>query len=153
MFRNWWIYNFYGEKNLKYVFSNDFCKNSQYIYNLNFPENPFEFGDLTKIDSNTIPEHDILCAGFPCQPFSIAGKQLGFKDSRSNVFYKILEILNKKAPSVFILENVKNIQSHNEGKTWIFIKKRLTKLNYFIKFTILDTSKYTGIPQHRERLF
>jgi len=108
---------------------------------------------LNKINVNEIPKHDILCAGFPCQPFSIAGKQKGFDDKRSNVFWKIIEILKKHKPNIIILENVKNLTSHNKGNTFDIINKNLIDIGYKIKYKILDTCKITKIPQHRERIY
>ena len=135
------------------VFTNDMMECSKQIYELNYPENTFTLADLTTINVNDIPEHDILCGGFPCQPFSIAGKQEGFDDERSNVFWKILEILEHHKPSVIVLENVKNLKSHDKGNTYRVIEENLTKIGYHIKSQILDTSKVTDVPQHRERIY
>jgi DNA (cytosine-5)-methyltransferase 1 len=143
------------EKNgrFKCVFTNDIVDSSKKIYELNNPQHKFTLGDLNKIDVTTIPRHDLLCGGFSCQPFSIAGKQLGFKDTRSNVFWKIVEILKTHKPSAIILENVKNLKTHDKGNTYKVIEKNLTDLGYHLKTTILDTSKITKIPQHRERIY
>lgn len=135
------------------VMANDFCKNSKKIYNYNFPQHNFINDDLNNIKTKDIPEHDILTAGFPCQPFSIAGNQKGFKDKRSNVFWKILDIMKQKTPRFVVLENVKNIQSHDKGNTFKIIIDEITKLGYSIKYQILDTSLITSIPQHRERIY
>ena len=134
------------------VFANDFDKSSKDIYTLNHGST-FELGDLNDIPVNEIPEHDLLCGGFPCQPFSIAGDQKGFKDSRSNVFWKIIEILKYHKPQNIILENVKNLTSHDNGNTFKIIQDALQDCGYFIKYTILDTSKVSRIPQHRERIY
>lgn len=134
------------------VFANDFDKSSKDIYTLNHGST-FELGDLNDIPVNEIPEHDLLCGGFPCQPFSIAGDQKGFKDSRSNVFWKIIEILKYHKPQNIILENVKNLTSHDSGNTFKIIQDALQDCGYFIKYTILDTSKVSCIPQHRERIY
>jgi len=135
------------------VFSNDMIKSSKDCFDSNFPNNTFNLNNLNDIKTNDIPKHNILCGGFPCQPFSIAGEQKGFKDERANVFSKIIDILKKHKPEIIILENVKNLKSHNKGKTYKTIKKELQELGYNIKEAILDTSKFTGIPQHRERIY
>ena len=135
------------------VFANDMIKESEDIYNLNNEDDHFMLDDLNDVDVMDIPEHDILCGGFPCQPFSIAGMQKGFKDTRSNVFWKIIEILKNRKPSIIILENVKNLKSHDKGNTYKTIEENLTKLGYYIKSEILDTSKITNIPHHRERIY
>ena len=143
------------EKNNKFncVFTNDFNKSSKKIYELNFPSNKFTLQDLNDIDINNIPEHNLLCGGFPCQPFSIAGNQKGFEDKRSNVFWKIIEILKKYTPEIIILENVKNLKSHDKGNTYKIIVKQLEDIGYNLKSKILDTCKITNIPQHRERIY
>lgn len=139
--------------NAKCVFSNDIEKTSETIYKLNYPDHNFVLGDLNKIDINTIPEFNILCGGFPCQPFSIAGQQKGFADERSNVFNKIIEIIQQKNPEIVLLENVKNLKSHDNGNTFKIIIDKLKKSGYYIKFNILDTSKITDVPHHRERIY
>ena len=141
------------KKGYECVLANDMVKESQLIYDLNYNDNKFMLNDLNDIETKTIPKHDILCGGFPCQPFSIAGKQLGFEDVRSNVFWKILDILKYRKPSIVILENVKNLTSHDKGNTFKTIIENLEKLKYHIKYKVLDTSKITNIPQHRERIY
>ena len=143
------------EKNKKFksVFANDMIKCSQKIYELNNPNSNFKFGDLNKINVETIPKHNILCGGFPCQPFSIAGEKKGFDDERSNVFWKIIKILKYHKPEYIILENVKNLKTHDKGNTYKIIIDNLEKNGYYIKSSILDTSKITNIPQHRERIY
>ncbi len=135
------------------VFSNDMIENSKKIYDMNNIDLKLTLKDLNKIDVDEIPNHDLLCGGFPCQPFSIAGEQKGFDDERSNVFWKILKILKKHSPSIIILENVKNLKSHDKGNTFKTISSELEKLGYYLKYNILDTSKITNIPQHRERIY
>jgi DNA (cytosine-5)-methyltransferase 1 len=135
------------------VFANDYVNESNEIYKLNMKNDVFKLGDINKIKLNKIPKHDILCGGFPCQPFSIAGKQEGFNDERSNVFWKILKILKKHKPKIIILENVKNLTSHDKGNTFNIIKKELEKNGYHIKYKILDTCQLTKIPHHRERIY
>ena len=134
------------------TFANDILDSSEQIYNLN-NEIKMTKKDLIDIDINDIPKADILTAGFPCQPFSIAGNKQGFNDVRSNVFWKILEIIKEKEPKIVILENVKNLQTHNNKNTFKIIKENLESLNYFIKYEILNTSKISGIPQNRERIY
>ena len=123
------------------------------IYELNYPTHEFTLKDLNTINVSDIPSHNILCGGFPCQPFSIAGDKKGFQDKRSNVFWKILEILEHHKPEIIILENVKNLKSHDKGKTYEIIEKKLQEIGYYIKTSILDTNKITNIPQHRERIY
>jgi DNA (cytosine-5)-methyltransferase 1 len=110
--------------------------------------------DITKIDITSIPKHDVLCAGFPCQPFSKAGSQKGLEDERNgSLFDKIVDILDYHKPSYFILENVRNLESHDNGNTWIYIKNKLqNELGYQIDKTIFSPHHF-GIPQHRERFF
>jgi DNA (cytosine-5)-methyltransferase 1 len=145
-------YAFEKTGKVKCVFANDMVEWSKKIYDLNFTHK-LTLGNLNDIKVADIPKHNILTGGFPCQPFSIAGKQEGFQDVRSNVFWKILEIIDFHQPSCVILENVKNLVSHDEGKTFETIKKNLTERGYNICFKILDTAKITGVPQHRERIY
>lgn len=135
------------------VFANDMVEWSKTTYDLNFPSHKLTLGDLNNIDEDDIPEHDILTGGFPCQPFSIAGKQEGFDDERSNVFWKILRIIDRHNPKCIVLENVKNLVSHDDGKTFTTIKENLEKRGYNIKYKVLNTSSITTVPQHRERIY
>jgi len=144
---------FEENQNFHCVFANDMIPISKTIYELNNKNNIFILGDINQIKTSDIPKHDLLCGGFPCQPFSIAGKQEGFKDKRSNVFWKILEIISEHSPKFVVLENVKNLKSHDDGKTFKTIKSNLKQLGYHIKSKILDTSQITGIPQNRERIY
>lgn len=145
-----WVLNQHG---LECVLANDMVASSEKIFKTNFPEKPFVLGDLLDISPNMIPSHDIVCAGFSCQPFSIAGKQEGFQDARSNVFWKLLEIIEHHQPCLLLLENVKNLLSHDRGKTFELILNRLQKLGYVVKYQVLDTARITQIPQHRERVY
>lgn len=137
----------------KCVFSNDIEPASKTIYNANIQTNNFKLGDLSMIPTTHIPKHNILCGGFPCQPFSIAGQQKGFDDKRSNVFWKILDIMNAHKPDIVLLENVKNLKSHDKGNTYNTIYEHISKAGYHIKTCVLDTSKITNIPHHRERIY
>ena len=134
------------------VFANDMVDHSKKIYDENF-NHKLTLKDLNEIKNEDIPPHDILTGGFPCQPFSIAGLQEGFKDERSNVFWKILSIIDYHQPKCVILENVKNLVSHDEHKTFNTIKTNLEKRGYNICYKILNTSDITGIPQNRERIY
>ncbi len=142
----------------KCVFTSEWNKFSKKTYEANFGEVPF--GDITKIDANLIPDHDILLAGFPCQPFSIAGvskkkslgREHGFKDeTQGTLFFDIVRILETKRPKAFLLENVKNLVSHDKGKTFKVIKGALEELGYSIHHQVLDGKHF--VPQHRERIF
>lgn len=139
------------------VYSNEWNKYSQQTYFANFGEMPD--GDITKVDAATIPDHDILVAGFPCQPFSIAGvskknslgRATGFEDkTQGTLFFDICRILKEKRPKAFMLENVKNLCSHDHGNTFRVITEALDELDYAIFYQVLDGQKY--VPQHRERI-
>lgn len=136
------------------VFANDFeasCKNT---YDINFSETPLFVEDVTKLDIEKIPEFDMLLGGFPCQPFSIAGYRKGFNDEgRGDLFFRIAEIIEKRQPKVVFLENVKNLYTHDKGRTFKIIKETLEKLGYIVKSKILNTMEHGNIPQNRERIF
>ena len=134
----------------KCVFSSESDKYAQDTYEANFGERPH--GDITQIKPQTIPEHDILLAGFPCQAFSICGDQQGFLDTRGTLFFNIEEILRIKRPYAFLLENVKNLKSHDKGRTFKTIISHLENLGYYIHHTVLNSLDF-GIPQKRERTF
>ena len=142
-----------NSKGMKCVYANDYIPSSKSIYKLNFGEDHFDSQDLNQVTVANIPRHDILCGGFPCQPFSIAGEKKGFNDQRSNVFWKIIEILKFHKPSILILENVKNLTTHDNKNTFKTIQTNLENIGYKIKFKVLDTSIITDIPQHRERIY
>ena len=140
------------------VFTSEWDKYSQKTYHAWFGDMPH--GDIRKIDPSAIPDHDILAAGFPCQPFSIAGvskkKSLGlahgFADEKQgNLFFYLADIIAKKKPSVLFLENVKNLRSHDKGRTWQVIKETLEELGYHVHDKIYDAARW--VPQHRERVF
>ena len=110
-------------------------------------------GDITEVDKSSIPDFDILCGGFPCQPFSQAGHKLGFDDTRGTLFFDIAEILRIKQPKAFFLENVRGLFKHDNGKTFEVIKRTLTEeLGYSLHYSIVKASEH-GLPQHRPRLF
>jgi DNA (cytosine-5)-methyltransferase 1 len=134
----------------KCVFSSEIDLSASKTYMANFHEQPK--GDITKINSKEIPPHDILCAGFPCQPFSIGGYRKGFDDTRGTMFFEIERILTDKKPKTFILENVVGILSHNEKNTVNTIRKKLKNIGYDIFEKILDAKDF-GLPQNRRRWF
>ncbi len=135
---------------LECVFSSEWDKYAQQTYFFNFGEMPH--GDITKIENEKIPNHDCLCAGFPCQAFSISGKQGGFNDTRGTIFFEIARIVKDKKPKVLFLENVRNLEKHDNGKTFLTIKNVINDLGYSFNSKILNSS-FFGIPQHRERLY
>lgn len=132
------------------VFSSDIDPFCQESYEANFGHRPH--GDITEVNEKDIPDHDILFAGFPCQPFSIIGQMQGFNDIRGTLFFDIARIIKHKKPKAFVLENVKQLVGHNEGKTLKTIIKTLQKdLGYHVQFAVLNALDY-GLPQKRERV-
>jgi len=144
---------FGNTKKVETVWANDFADSSELIYNLNHPEIKLTNADIHDIAPSAIPKHDILCAGFSCQPFSIAGKQQGFNDERSNCFWKLVKILSHHKTPIIVLENVKNLTSHDNGNTFKIIKAELDKLGYYYKYKVLNTCEVTHVPQNRERIY
>lgn len=133
----------------KCVFSSEWDKAAQISYSYNFGEVPF--GDITKINSDSIPNHDVLLAGFPCQAFSIIGKMKGFADTRGTMFFEVARILQHHQPKAILLENVKQLVSHDGGKTFKVILDTLAELGYSVKWKILNALDF-GLPQKRERV-
>ena len=131
------------------VFSSEWDKYAQDMYEANFGERPK--GDISQISSNEIPDHKILLAGFPCQPFSIIGNGHGFADTRGTMFFEIERILRDKNPSAFLLENVKQLVTHNNKRTFKVIILKLKELGYYTHWKILNALDY-GLPQKRERV-
>ena len=121
------------------------------VFNYNF-STKYEPTDIRQVDENDIPRHDLLCAGFPCQAFSIAGKRRGFEDTRGTLFFEIARVLQAKKPPYFLLENVKGLLSHQEGKTFRIILQTLDELGYDLQWMVLN-SKFFGVSQNRERVF
>ena len=142
----------------KCVYSSEWDESCKKTYAANFGVRPD--GDITKVDAKKIPDHDILVGGFPCQPFSIAGvskknslgRKTGFEDeTQGTLFFDVCRILKEKTPPAFVLENVKNLKSHNHGQTWEIIQNSLQNLGYEIFPQVIDGQLY--VPQHRERIF
>lgn len=134
----------------KCVFSSEWDKFARITYEENYGEEPS--GDITKISEEDIPQHDFLVAGFPCQPFSIAGNMKGFEDTRGTLFFDVARILKYHRPKVLLLENVRNLASHDQGKTLKVIIKTLEDLNYEVHTKVLNAKDF-GLPQNRERIF
>lgn len=136
------------------VFASELNPSLRELYKINWGIEPK--GDIKKVvdhDINAIPPHDILCAGFPCQPFSKAGKQVGMEDKvRGNLFDEIVKVLQFRKPTYFILENVPFIRQHDNTETWNYIQSKLTQLDYYVAHEVYSPHDF-GIPQHRERIF
>ena len=145
----------YGMEQSDYEFEcvgySEIDKYARSIYERHYP-NHINYGDATRIDTNTLPDFDLLVGGFPCQAFSIAGKRRGFDDTRGTLFFEIARILKDKRPRYFLLENVKGLLYHNQGETFKTILEVLTDLGYNVQWEIYN-SQYYGTPQRRERIF
>lgn len=145
---------------LKCVFASEWNSQARKTYIHNYQQlSPKLFssgnfaGDITKVSPLDIPDFDVLCAGFPCQPFSQAGFKKGFEETRGTLFFDIVKIIKNKQPKAFLLENVRHLLNHNEGETFKTIKRVITKeLNYSFHYKIIKASDF-GLPQHRARLF
>jgi DNA (cytosine-5)-methyltransferase 1 len=132
----------------KCVFASEIDAEAKRAYKENYKLEPH--GDITQISASEIPDHDVLLAGFPCQPFSIIGNRLGFDDIRGTLFFEIARIIKAKSPKIFVLENVKQLSTHNKGRTLKTIIKTLEDLNYKVYKNILNALNF-GLPQKRER--
>ena len=133
----------------KCVFTSEWDTYSKKTYEANFGEVPF--GDITKLNLDIVPKHDILCAGFPCQPFSISGKMKGFEDTRGTLIYHVFELIEKRQPKVVFLENVKHLVYHDNKRTLSTIVQHLEELGYVVSKKVLNASDF-GLPQNRERI-
>lgn len=133
----------------KCLFSSEFNVHAQKAYELNFGEVPF--GDITQLNTDIVPAHDILCAGFPCQPFSISGKMKGFEDTRGSLIYHVFKIIEQCKPKVVFLENVKHLVYHDKKRTLSVIIKHLQELGYVVSTKVINASDF-GVPQNRERI-
>ncbi|WP_210409706.1 DNA cytosine methyltransferase [Leptospira levettii] len=134
----------------KCVFASEWDKYAQEVYERNFNLKPA--GDITKISADDIPKHDILCGGFPCQAFSISGKQKGFEDTRGTLFFDIARILEAHQPKIAFLENVANFAKHDNGNTLNIVLESLSNLGYDVFYKVLNASNF-GLPQARERIY
>lgn len=138
------------KENIEFVFSSEIDKYAQQTYKANFDGDVA--GDITKIDEKDIPSHDILLAGFPCQAFSIAGKRLGFEDTRGTLFFEVARIIKYHKPKILFLENVKGFVNHDNGNTFRVVKETLEEMGYKV-FTKVLNAKNFGVPQNRERIY
>lgn len=132
------------------VFSSEIDKHAAATYERNFGDKPA--GDIRKIDAEDVPDHDLLCGGFPCQPFSVSGKQLGFEDARGTLFFEVMRLVSAKRPKVVFLENVANYVRHHDGKTLQRTVGMLEEAGYATKWSVLNASDF-GVPQARKRLY
>lgn len=132
------------------IYASEWDKDAADVYYNNFGITPT--GDITKISAQDIPDHDVLCAGFPCQAFSISGNQKGFDDSRGTLFFDVARIVKEKKPRLVFMENVKNFASHDEGRTLAVVKKTMEELGYDFFYDILNAADY-GVPQSRSRIY
>ena len=135
------------------VWANEFDRDAAITYRANFGNDRLVEGDIRNIDAKDIPNFDVLAAGFPCQPFSIAGKQKGFSDPRGDLFFEIARIVEVKRPSVIFLENVPNLLEHDDGKSFLAVYNALVPYGYTFKYRVMDAYEYGNVPQHRSRIF
>lgn len=134
------------------VWANDNDRYACRIYRKHWDDGTLQEGDIRAVDASAIPEHDLLCAGFPCQSFSIAGKRRGFEDTRGTLFFEICRVLRAKRPGYVFLENVRGLLSHDDGATFETILGALDELGYDCQWQVLNSKDY-GVPQNRERVF
>ncbi len=135
------------------VFSNDFDEKCQITFDLNFSDPSMTCESIDELDFDSIPDFDVLTGGFPCQPFSVAGKRGGFKDERGNHFFTIARLIDLRRPTAFLLENVKGLLTHDNKDTLNTILETLYKLGYSLHWKVLNSKIHANIPQNRERLF
>lgn len=139
-----------GKRGHQCVFSSDWDPHAQLMYRQNYGDSPI--GDITEVAEQDIPKHDVLCGGFPCQPFSISGNQRGFQDARGTLLHEILRVIKTTKPRVLLLENVRNYLSHDGGRTMSTTLDLLHFAGYKVFYKTLNASDF-GVPQKRERLF
>jgi len=139
------------EHGAKCVFSSEIDKYAQQTYSENFSDEGL-YGNIKKIKAKDIPDHNVLCAGFPCQPFSISGRQTGFEHAKGTLFFDIIRIANEKKPEVLFLENVSNLRSHKDKTTINEMENLLDQIGYHVNIEIINASKF-GVPQTRKRVY
>ena len=135
------------------VWANEIDGDAARTYRKNLDGTHLVETDVRNVDATSIPDFDVLVAGFPCQPFSSIGKKKGFQDPRGNLFFEIARIVEAKRPSVVFLENVSNLLQHDDGKTFLTIYNALVPYGYAVKYRVMDSYEYANVPQHRKRIF
>ena len=135
------------------VWANEIDKHAAATYRHNFGAANLIEKDIRKVNPSEIPDFDVLVAGFPCQSFSVAGKQRGFEDDRGKLFFQVVRIVEEKRPEIIFLENVSNLLKHDAGKTFLTVYNALVPFGYSFKYCVMDAQEYGNIPQHRERIF
>lgn len=143
-----------AESGMKCVFASELDAHARQTYAANFDTTSIPFaGDITQVDPASVPDHDILCGGFPCQPFSVAGKRRGFNDERrGNLFFEILRIADAKRPRVLFLENVRGLVNHDEGRTFATTRNEIERRGYSFNAEIIKATDF-NLPQHRPRVY
>lgn len=137
----------------KIIWANEIDSKCCLTYKQNFRNTYLDEKDIKTVEPNEVPTVDIINGGFPCQAFSIAGNRKGFKDARGTLFFELVRIIKEKQPKAILLENVKNLLSHDNGKTFDTIKRTLEKIGYYVHFKVLNTMIYGNVPQNRERVY
>lgn len=135
------------------VWANEYDRDAAITYRANFHGDYLVKKDIKTVDAADIPDFDVLVAGFPCQPFSSAGKQKGFADPRGDLFFEIARIVEKKLPPIIFLENVPNLLEHDDGKSFLTIYNALVPYGYAFKYRVMDSYEYGNVPQRRSRIF
>ena len=135
------------------VWANEFDKDAATTYRLNFGDRHLVEADIRNVDVSSIPDFDVLVAGFPCQPFSIMGFRKGFNDPRGNLFFEIARVAEAKKPKVIFLENVANLLEHDDGKSFLTVYNALVPFGYSFRYQVMDAIEYGNVPQHRTRIF
>lgn len=143
----------FEQAGFKVVWANEIDKFACITYRHNIANNALEEADIKSIDENSVPQADVLVAGFPCQSFSVMGYQRGFNDSRGNLFFEIVRIAKSVRPKVIFLENVRNLINHDNGRTFITIFNHLSELGYYVKYAVQSPHTHANIPQERNRTF
>src|SRR5699024_7831856 len=135
------------------VYANEFDKNAQVTYSVNFEGVSIDERDIREVEANEVPNVDVITGGFPCQAFSIAGYRKGFEDERGDLFFELLRLIKNKNPRVIFIENVKNMVTHDHGNTFKVIREALVVHGYHLSWKVLNSSDYGNIPQNRERIY
>lgn len=143
----------FNNAGFKIIYANEIDKFAAMTYNNNFLDEPLQLADIQEIKYNSIPKHDVLVAGFPCQAFSVAGYRKGFEDERGNLYFRLFDIIKRKKPRVVFLENVRNLLGHDDGNTYKVIKESLESEGYNVTSKVMNACEYSNVPQNRERIY